>query len=172
MMGRDTSKFARRNSLCWACSKATDSMCDWSEKLKPVDGWTANWDEKKQTWFVIDCPEFDIYENNTITDKGAKLLGNAVIASAGKDYLYACRASVKHSKRISWAKTVINLYGKHICHIYGRPYNTKRNYESGLSTAISLERFFRSEHALLFSEDVNPVWLMEAIQRETGYDKL
>lgn len=176
MDGRDikigTGRFAKRETMCWYCSRATDSSCPWSESFTPVDGWTAKYDPKHKSYFVTDCPLFQQYENNTLTDKGAKNLGNAVIATFGKDLLWACRSAIRSHRKLPWAKTVITLYGKQPNTLYGKPMRTVRSYGQALSEIKSLERFFKSEHALLFSNDLNPVYIMELIKRETGYDRL
>ena len=53
-------------TLCWDCAYATGG-CRWSDKLKPVKGWTANRTHKKEfdSWVVIECPELlrDAREN-------------------------------------------------------------------------------------------------------------
>ena len=50
---------------CWDCAKATTNECSWSDRLEPVDGWTAIPTLKSQfrmdpfqSFLVIDCPEF------------------------------------------------------------------------------------------------------------------
>ena len=60
----DKSQHFRCSSLCWDCKKAT-GFCSWSQKLKPVKGWTAKEEVYKNyfngdeiTYLVIKCPEF------------------------------------------------------------------------------------------------------------------
>lgn len=44
---------------CWDCIKSTNGGCSWSEKLQPVDGWVAIRNEEKESYHVIECPEFE-----------------------------------------------------------------------------------------------------------------
>lgn len=46
-------------SLCWRCKNATGG-CRWSQRLEPVDGWTAVQAELHDytTFNVLECPEF------------------------------------------------------------------------------------------------------------------
>lgn len=56
-------------TLCWDCENACNGGCTWSEKLEPVDGWTA---QKTANGYVVhDCPEFkrDAYEGGAIRPK-------------------------------------------------------------------------------------------------------
>ena len=62
-----TNKF----SLCWDCERATGG-CPWSDRLRPVKGWTATFLEKTttrpySTYLVHECPGFkrDAYDGGT-----------------------------------------------------------------------------------------------------------
>ena len=44
------------HSLCWCCGNACNGGCTWSERLEPVEGWTAV--EVKGGLTVTECPEF------------------------------------------------------------------------------------------------------------------
>ena len=55
----------KKDQLCWDCKKACGG-CNWSDKLKPVKGWTAeeriiksNGEPSIHTYKIIKCPEFD-----------------------------------------------------------------------------------------------------------------
>ena len=50
---------------CWDCANAANNGCSWSDRLEPVDGWTAIPTVKSQfrcaplhSFLVTDCPEF------------------------------------------------------------------------------------------------------------------
>ena len=51
----------KKTTLCWDCQKAT-GKCSWSEKLIPVEGWTAEptytASSDMHSYRVIECPEF------------------------------------------------------------------------------------------------------------------
>ena len=65
-------------TLCFICKKAvpnkhTGAGCDYSKYFKPIKGWTAKKKRQKVYWkknemfdsyFVIDCPEFEIDEKS------------------------------------------------------------------------------------------------------------
>lgn len=53
-----------KQSKCWDCANSTNGGCDWSYDLTPVDGWIAEYNAEKESYCVIDCPEFvrDSYE--------------------------------------------------------------------------------------------------------------
>ncbi len=53
---------ANKFTLCWDCKKATGG-CSWSNKLRPVKGWTAQevkpTSSKPYTTYLVEqCPEF------------------------------------------------------------------------------------------------------------------
>jgi len=70
-------------TLCWDCANATGN-CRWSEKLKPVKGWTAEKTLKHssygsgqvliESFIVRECPEFvrDCYGHGTKRIKECK----------------------------------------------------------------------------------------------------
>lgn len=156
-----------RQSLCWHCSKVGDGTCLWGSELKPVAGWKAIFDDRKNAYYVLDCPEFDIYEQKTMTDKGAERLANAVLAAAGADYLELCREAAEIKKDIERLKTCYVLYGNKFRHIYGRTKVKLLRYNELKADIRAAERFFRSEQALMFCEG-DPVYVMEQIQKHTG----
>lgn len=47
-------------TLCWGCKKCLGG-CPWSDSLKPVEGWTAEFDSDKSTkgYKVIECPLYE-----------------------------------------------------------------------------------------------------------------
>ena len=50
--------FTTLHTKCWDCANSTNSGCSWSDKFIPVDGWIAERNEEKDSYRVIDCPEF------------------------------------------------------------------------------------------------------------------
>ena len=82
--------------LCWLCAKAGGG-CAWSDRFEPVDGWTARPTRLRlegklgrDSYEVVQCPEFkpeSVHKMKRIDDDGARLLCNAVLAKAGKDYV-------------------------------------------------------------------------------------
>ncbi|MBQ9709471.1 MAG: helix-turn-helix transcriptional regulator [Clostridia bacterium] len=54
------------DSLCWKCANSVpDALgkrgCSWSEELRPVKGWLAEYSVKCDgmvSWQVMECPEF------------------------------------------------------------------------------------------------------------------
>lgn len=63
----DEAHFYKKPSLCWKCKNATGG-CSWSNRLQPVEGWTASEEAEPQyisekmrsipNYRVIDCPEY------------------------------------------------------------------------------------------------------------------
>ena len=58
---------AKADQLCWSCKKACGGCgCPWADKLKPVEGWTAEPAIIRgngniiETYSITDCP---LYEN-------------------------------------------------------------------------------------------------------------
>ena len=56
--------FEKKTTLCWSCANAA-GKCTWSDKLKPVRGWTAEKTKIKcspvefvDSYYVIACPRF------------------------------------------------------------------------------------------------------------------
>lgn len=52
--------------MCWGCDNACGG-CNWSDSLKPVEGWNAiktrikinaETGEYTDSYFIIECPEF------------------------------------------------------------------------------------------------------------------
>ena len=49
-----------QSTLCWDCARATGG-CPWSDRLRPVKGWTAIPTRKNTmlaSYIVIECPGF------------------------------------------------------------------------------------------------------------------
>jgi len=59
-------RYAGNSTICWDCANAV-GKCSWSEKFKPVKGWTVVKSTKdgQTTYVVLDCPQFirDAYCN-------------------------------------------------------------------------------------------------------------
>lgn len=156
-----------KDALCWHCSRATDSACSWSEKFIPVEGWDADYDKKRQTYFVRGCPEFAIYENGTLTNEGAERLADAVIAVAGSDYLDDCTEAAELMRDLPRLKTCITLYHNKYRYLYGRVRVKIERYHELKPRLKAQERFFKSETAMMFCKG-DPVYIMETIQKHTG----
>ena len=48
-------------SLCWDCANAVPNShhgCPWSRDFEPVEGWTAEYDDIKDSYKIFDCPLF------------------------------------------------------------------------------------------------------------------
>lgn len=174
-------KFATKMSLCWHCSRATDSTCSWSRDFVPVDGLVAEEHEMKYTHKISDvsyqvkwCPKFARYEyKGEISEQGAKALAGAVMAAAGRDYLKWLTKEKKQRDADKGLFTKRTLYKDNGCgekdlfvslkHLYG--------FEPLNQEIPTIERWFQSEDALLFGITLDPVYLMETIQKEVGiYD--
>lgn len=181
-MSEDTSKFALKDSLCWHCSRSTDSTCAWSEKFEPVDGWDA---EKsiikghygKDSYFVNKCPMFAQYESDKRDDIGYRKLSDAVMARAGQDYLKLMRHEKRLRDKDVGLSTKRSVYGDwhqrnkepvRYHKVTGDTWKTLYNFEPFNMEIIALEHFFKSEYAEMFDESVNPVYIMESIQRQVG----
>lgn len=52
-------RMKNNETLCWRCQKSTGG-CRWSQRLEPVDGWTAVEKVMRdcESFQVIECPEF------------------------------------------------------------------------------------------------------------------
>lgn len=181
-MSVDTGKFALKDSLCWHCSRATDSTCSWVDSFTPVDGWGAEKSVIKghygaDTFFVNECPMFAQYENNDMDDAGAEKLCDAVMARAGRDFLDL----MIHEKEELDADVALGtkraLYGNWTRRNkepikWGRfssdTWKTLYNYEVFDNEIIALERFFTSDKAEMFGTNINPIYIMETIQKKVG----
>lgn len=102
-----------------------------------------------------------------MTDSGAERLANAVMAAAGLDYWRKCIDAARLYKDRERIRTVARLYDRRYENLYGNAERAMRDYIDAKNTLYSLERFFRSERALMFY-DGDPKYIMETIQRETG----
>lgn len=66
------------NQKCWHCKNIT--TCDWGKYGKPVEGWKARKVKKrlgheyKETYDIIDCPEFETGETETNIQNYDKLI--------------------------------------------------------------------------------------------------
>ena len=52
-----------KQTLCWDCKRSI-GKCNWSKRLKPVEGWIANTvnptlSKPYSTYLVEQCPEFE-----------------------------------------------------------------------------------------------------------------
>lgn len=103
---------------------------------------------------------FAQYEPPATTDIGAVRMIRAVMTRAGKDYLQY----LKHEKRLRDKDK--GLSTKRI--LYGGKYRKLYGYQPIYHGIKSLEEWFTSDHAMLFDEYVNPLWLMQTIKREVG----
>lgn len=176
-MKDNTVDYALRDTLCWHCSRATDSTCSWSERLIPVDGWTAEYTNERRTYTVTECPLFTKYDCSDRDDSGYRKVSNAVLARAGQDYLKL----MKHEKRLR--DNDVALATKRA--VYGNWYKRNKEpikyqkatgdtlkalygFEPFNREIIAIERFFVSEYAELFGESINPIYIMESIQRQVG----
>lgn len=178
----DTSKFALKDSLCWHCSHSTDGSCSWSKDFTPVDGWVAEKHNRKgqnygESYLVIECPMFAVYENKSTNDTGYRKLSNAVLANAGKDYLKLMRHEKKLRDNDPALFTKRALYGDYRTRttetikyhkLLSDPWKALYGLELFNNEIIALEHFFTSEYAELFGENVNPVYIMESIQKQVG----
>jgi len=45
----------KKETLCWDCQRAVCG-CSWAKKLKPVEGWVA--EENERGFRVVECPLF------------------------------------------------------------------------------------------------------------------
>lgn len=45
-------------ALCWDCKNAL-GKCSWSQRFEPIEGWTAEYDSKKDSYHVTDCLLFE-----------------------------------------------------------------------------------------------------------------
>lgn len=131
------------DSLCWKCSRSTDSSCSWSRSFIPVEGWDAEPTERysevyKTSYCVKECPMFKAYETDGFRDEGTEKLCDAVMARAGTDYMKLLQ-SIK------------------------RETDDKHRAELQKDTLV-FERFFKSEYAELFG--INPRYMMESIKRK------
>lgn len=136
------------DSLCWRCSRSTDSSCSWSRSFVPVDGWDAEPTERysevyKTSYNVHSCPKFKEYDTRPLKDIGTEKLCDAVMARAGTDYMRLLKA-------------------------ISREKNDEHRQELQRDT-LAYERFFKSEYAEMFG--INPTYMMEAIQRKVKNDK-
>lgn len=57
---------AKADQLCWSCKKACGGCgCSWADKLKPVEGWTAEPAIIRgngtviDTYSITDCPLYE-----------------------------------------------------------------------------------------------------------------
>lgn len=136
------------DSLCWRCSRSTDSSCSWSKDFIPVEGWYAEPTERysevyRNSFNVKSCPMFAQYETRPLNDIGTEKLCNAIMARAGTDYMRTLQSIEK---------------------------TTDEEHLSDLKrTAHALERFFKSEYAEMFG--INPTYMMGAIKRKVKNDK-
>ena len=163
-----------RYSLCWYCSRATDSSCPWSESFIPVDGWVAKKEENKcrygngDSYFVEECPMFAQYEyKGEISDKGVRELAGAVMKNAGKTYLKLLKKEKKQRKRDAGLLTKRILY-RYTDEELWEQKKSLYGFEPMDIEISGMEKWFRSEDALMFGMDIDPVWLMETIQKEVG----
>lgn len=136
------------DSLCWKCSRSTDSSCSWSRAFIPVEGWDAEPTERysevyKTSYCVRSCPQFKAYDKRPLKDIGTEKLCDAVMARVGADYM----------------KILMSIKRE-----------TDKDHKARLeSDAHAYERFFKSEYAEMFG--INPIYMMEAIQRKVKNDK-
>lgn len=178
----DTGKYATKDSLCWHCSRATDSTCPWSDSFTPVDGWDADKSVIKghygaDTFFVRGCPMFAQYDPNEFDDAGVEKLFDAVMARAGRDYLDL----MEHEKKM--LDTDMALTTKRA--LYGNParrnkepikwgkfksdtWKTLYNFEVFDNEILAIERFFRSGKGEMFGVNINPIYIMETVQKKVG----
>lgn len=81
---RQTPRPNRNETLCWSCAKSgygNASECPWEREFKPVDGWKAIKETKRQTYgiygkqsesyTVIKCPLFQL--DPRVKEKGVSL---------------------------------------------------------------------------------------------------
>lgn len=161
----ETDKFATNMSLCWHCSRATDSSCSWSGDFIPVDGWVAEKSVSsahygKDSYLVKSCPLFARYNTAEITDIGMVRMIRAVMTRAGKDYL----KYLKHEKMLRQKDA--GLSTKRI--LYQGKWRKLYGYEMIRTELTSLEWWLTSEYAMMFDDYVDPIWLMESIRKEVG----
>lgn len=136
------------DSLCWKCSRSTDSSCSWSKDFIPVKGWDAEPTERysevyRNSFNVRACPMFAQYETRPLNDIGTEKLCNAVMARAGTDYMRILQSIQRETDE------------EHLSDL-------KRS-------AYAMERFFKSEYAEMFG--LNPIYVMEAVKRKVKNDK-
>ncbi len=181
-MSVDTGKFALKDSLCWHCSRATDGSCSWSNSFIPVDGWDAEKSVIKghysaDTFFVKGCPLFAKYEPPVMDDIGVEKLSDAVMARAGRDYLDL----MEHEKNIREQDKALGtkraLYGNWTRRnrepikwnrFSSDTWKTLYNFEIFDNEILAIERFFKSEKAEMFATNINPIYIMETIQKKVG----
>lgn len=176
----DTGKYALKDSLCWHCSRATDSTCSWSSCLTPVDGWEAEYNGKRKSYTVRRCPLFAQYDKDKgyeMDDVGAEKLSDAVMARAGRDYLDLMEHEMEICESDIALGTKRALYGNWYRRNkepmkWGRftsnTWVTLYDYEVFNNEIIALERFFASEDAEIFGTNINPIYVMESIKRKVG----
>lgn len=143
--------FVQSDSLCWRCSRATDGSCSWSGSLTPVDGWVAEITKAEnhygsETYRVRECPQFAVYENDEVNDTGVKRLAHAICARAMKDYIRLLKREKKRQERMAMGG----------------------EYESFNNRIIEMEKWFRSDMAMMFFQDNDPVWIMRQMQKRVG----
>lgn len=106
------SSHQKKNTLCWSC-KNCEGGCSWLREFKPVEGWEALHDVKKndaagrgdlESYLVLLCPEYvkgrctgvESYEGaEQIVIEVAKLLADEYEA-AYKNYLASGSVTRKH----------------------------------------------------------------------------
>lgn len=69
-----------KEQLCWTCQRACGGVngCEWSNKLSPVQGWTAEIITRKngeQGYLIAKCPK---YINDGIKEKPKKKLHRVI----------------------------------------------------------------------------------------------
>ena len=136
------------DSLCWKCSRSTDSSCSWSRDFIPVEGWDAKPTERysevyKTSYCVRSCPQFKAHDTRPLNDIGIEKLCDAVMARVGTDYMRLLMAIKRETDE-------------------GHKAQLQRD-------AIPYERFFKSEYAEMFG--INPTYMMESIKRKVKEGK-
>ena len=48
----------RSNELCFHCVNGAGG-CEWSNRLQPVPGWTAEYTEKTGNYWITACPKYE-----------------------------------------------------------------------------------------------------------------
>ena len=174
----------KKDTKCWTCANAvpnpaTRRGCEWSVLGEPVPDWTADWDEKKLTWCVRECPKFvpdsevTDAERYQVDDRGCKELAGAILKTAGTDYHGALKRG-KKLKGVLNEKKAKNLKMKLKLREFGRKRewvpdwsvkNTEDDVDRNESEVHVLERFFKSQFAEGLMPEGNPVYVMEQIRK-------
>lgn len=141
-MSEDTGKFALKDSLCWHCSRSTDGSCSWSDRFEPVDGWIAQMVKRKSQAYRESYLVIECPLFNVYKNTNTDDIGFRKLSDE-----------------------VLARAGRDYLQLMKRDPHKQGECRGAI---IALERFFKSEYAELFSENLNPVYIMEAIQKQVG----